>query len=75
MLGSVKEFIPGITPVEVSNPVEMQYSGSPEYAQLQFVSSNVSKWLTSETLASMFEGQRYFDNVNDIFMRQLKVIG
>ena len=75
MLESVKEFTPGIPPVEVSNPVEMPYSGSPEYAQLQFVSSNVSKWLTSETLASMFEGQRYFDNENDIFKRQMKVIG
>ena len=50
MLGTANEFIPGITPVEVSNPVEMPYSGSPEYAQLQFVSSSVSKWLSSKTI-------------------------
>lgn len=60
-------------PENIASQIEVNMANAEQ--QKAFVEARVSEWLASDALASIHEGERYYENDNDILKVERKVIG
>ena len=71
----VNNFNAGLISENDKIAAKVKMDSSSGQAQIDFIESAISEWLNGSTYQMISDGERYYENENDILMRERKVIG